>query len=155
MPSWKDFERNAPRLAARGRELLFRNDAGEGMLTTVRGEEVPRTHPVNVGIVEGRLLTFVRAASPKAGDLAADGRYALHAHVDPAEPHELLIRGRAALVTDALRARAAVDWPFDPGDDYALYELRIEHVLFGERLHADAWPPRYGSWRPAAALAML
>ncbi|MGH2407791.1 MAG: pyridoxamine 5'-phosphate oxidase family protein [Candidatus Limnocylindrales bacterium] len=134
-------------MAQRGRELLFRSGSGEGLFTTIAGAGLPRTHPVNVGIVDGRLLVFVQGGSAKARDLVADGRYALHAHQDPAVPHEFLLRGRATLVTDkARRARAAASWPFTPGDDYPLFELRIEHALFGERGDADAWPPIYTSW---------
>src|SRR5512143_467575 len=119
MASWSEFEASDPDMAARGRALLFRSGAGEGFLTTIRGAGLPRTHPVNVGIVDGRLLTFVQGASAKARDLEADGRYSLHAHQDPAEPHEFLLRGRAIVVADAAsRARAAETWPFTPSDDY-------------------------------------
>ncbi|HEY7591096.1 MAG TPA: pyridoxamine 5'-phosphate oxidase family protein [Candidatus Limnocylindrales bacterium] len=139
-------------MAQRGRELLHRGGAGEGLLTTVAGEELPRTHPVNVGIVDGALLVFVQARSSKARDLAADGRYALHAYVDPAAPHEFLLRGRAVRVTDpGVRARAVQAWPFTADDSYPLYELDIEHALVGERASADDWPPRYTSWRPTAS----
>jgi Pyridoxamine 5'-phosphate oxidase len=149
MASWAEFEAAEPQLAALGRKLLDRNGAGEGLLTTVRGEQLPRTHPVNVGIVDGRLLTFVQAGSAKARDFEADGRYALHAHQDPAVPHEFLLRGRGSIVADpATRARAAASWPFTPDDSYPLVELSIEHALIGERPDADAWPPRYTSWRP-------
>jgi hypothetical protein len=98
--------------------------------------------------VDGRLLVFVQQRSAKTRDLEADGRYALHAHLDPAIPHELLLRGRALAVTDGdLRARAAAVWPFAPDDSYPLFELQIDHALLGERASADDWPPRYTSWR--------
>lgn len=149
MASWGDLVASAPELASNGRTLLFRTGAGEGLLTTIAGQGLPRTHPVNVGIVDGRLLVFVQTASSKARDLASDGRYALHAHLDPAEPHEFLVRGRARRVTTAeIRARAVEGWPFHPRDDYPLYELDVEHALFGERGGPDDWPPRYTSWRP-------
>jgi dipeptidyl aminopeptidase/acylaminoacyl peptidase len=149
--TWDELERSAPELAERGRALLFRTGTGEGLLTTVTGDGLPRTHPVNIGIVDGRLMVFVQGGSAKARDLVADGRYALHAHQDPAVPHEFLLRGRATPVTDkGTRDRAASVWPFSPGDDYPLFELGIEHALFGERADPDAWPPRYTSWRPRA-----
>ncbi len=147
MTSWSDFEAAAPEIAERGRALLFRSGAGEAFLSTVAGDEPPRTHPVNVGIVDGRLLTFVKVGSPKARDLATDGRYALHAHQDPAVPHEFLVRGRAVPITDeAARTRAAEVWPFTPSPEYGLVELQVEHALFGERGDPDAWPPIYTSW---------
>jgi hypothetical protein len=136
-------------MAREGRAVLYRTGAGEGMLATLRGDGAPRLHPVNVGIVDGRLLVFVQAWSAKARDLLEDGRYALHAMQDPAAPHEFLVRGRARLLTDAaLRPQAIAVWPFSPKDDYPLFELDIEHALYGSRATADDWPPRYDSWRP-------
>ena len=93
--TWSDYAASAPEQAAAGRALLERSGIGEGLLATVRADGPPRIHPVHVRIVGGRLLTFVIAGSAKAGDLGADGRYALHAHQDPAVPHEFLARGRA------------------------------------------------------------
>ena len=155
MASWETLQASAPEMAQRGRALLFRSGVGDALFTTVAGAGLPRTHPVNIGIVEGRLLVFVQGGSAKTRDLLADGRYALHAHQDPAVPHEFLLRGRAVPVTDGgLRTRAMAVWPFTAGDDYPLFELDIEHALFGERGDADAWPPRYTSWHapePAAA----
>jgi hypothetical protein len=107
----------------------------------------PRIHPLNVGVVDGRLLVFVQAQSAKARDLEANPRYALHAHQDPARPHEFQVRGTARLVTDAaVRSAAAGQWFFTVSDGYPLYELLIEHALLGERDSADEWPPRYSSW---------
>jgi hypothetical protein len=147
--SWGDFARQEPEMAARGRELLYRRGDGEGFLVTVAGEGLPRTHPINVGVVDGHLYAFVQGHSAKARDLEADGRYAIHAHQDPAEPHEFMLRGHALLVEDAAtRAAIARDWFFTVADDYPLYELLIEHALFGERASADEWPPRYRSWKP-------
>jgi hypothetical protein len=148
MASWADLEASAPGLAQRGRSLLFRSGAGDGLLATVAGAGLPRVHPVNVEIVDGHLLVFVQAASSKLRDLEADGRYALHAHVDPAVPHEFLLRGRAQAITDEdTRRRAVESWSFAASDGYVLFELGIEHALFGERADADTWPPRYTSWR--------
>ena len=150
MTTWDEFAAAAPEQAAAGRALLERSGIGEGLLATVRGDGPPRIHPVNVRIVAGRLLAFVIVGSAKAGDLAADGRYALHAHQDPAVPHEFLVRGRATAVTDPdRRAAAAAEWPFEVDDGYTLYELSIDHAVVGDRPTADDWPPVYASWRPA------
>jgi hypothetical protein len=128
---------------------LGRVRGGEGLLATVRDDAPPRIHPVHVRIVDGRLLTFVIVGSAKARDLARDGRYALHAHQDPAAPHEFQVRGRALAVTDAsTRAAAAREWSFEVDDGYVLYELSIDHAVLGDRPSADAWPPVYTSWRP-------
>ena len=135
-------------MAGKGRALLYQRGDGEGFLATVAGNGTPRIHPLNVGVVDGRLLVFVQDFSAKARDLAANPRYALHAHQDPDAPDEFLVRGQARLVTDAdVRAAAASNWFFTVPDDYPLYELLIEHALLGER-RPDEWPPRYRSWRP-------
>ena len=147
--TWGEFEQGAPEMAARGRDLLAHGDAWDAYLTTLAGEGLPRTHPVNIGIVDGRLLVFVQGHSAKTKDLVADGRYALHAFQDPAAPHEFLVRGRAIQIADReVRDRAAANWPFTPGDDYPLFELDIEHALFRERATPHDWGERYASWRP-------
>ena len=149
MATWEDLEREAPEIAAAGRGALFKSGEGEGLLATLAGAGLPRIHPVNVGIVDGRLLVFVQEWSAKARDLSADGRYALHAVQDPAEPREFMVRGRARRVDDQhLRDQAIAVWAFTPQDDYPLFELDIAHALLGRRPTADDWPPNYVSWRP-------
>jgi hypothetical protein len=150
--TWHDLEVGAPHIAARGRELIERTGTGEGMLVSVAGQGLPRVHPVVVGIVEGRLVLFSSDGSPKTRELAVDGRYAFHAHLDPAVPHELVVRGHARVVTDdVLRGRAMAAWPFDAADGYTLYELDVEHALLGERASRDDWPPRYAAWHAIAS----
>lgn len=138
-------------MAARGHAALYRSGAGEGLLATVAGDGLPRIHPVNVGIVDGRLLVFVQDWSAKTKDLQADGRYALHAMQDPSEPHEFVVRGRARLVDDPdVRGRAIDVWPFTPGADYPLFELDIAHALFRPRATPHDWSEKYVSWRDRA-----
>jgi hypothetical protein len=152
MTTWHEFATAAPELAATGLTLLERNGPAEGLLATVRDGVPPRIHTVKVGVVEGRLLTFVIVGSAKTRDLEEDGRYALHAHLDPEAPNEFLVRGQATAVSDAtLRAAAAAAWPFDIDDGYALYDLSIDHALLGRRASADDWPPVYTSWKPPSA----
>ena len=146
MSTWADLEAGAPDLAATGLRLIRARGDGEALLATVRGDGPPRLHPVNVDVVDGRLYVFV-GRSPKRTDLETDGRFALHTHVDPAEPDEFSVRGRARLVTDSgLRDAVAVSWAFNPDDTYALFELDIVSALVGKR-GPDEWPPRYTSWR--------
>ena len=148
MVAWSEFATAAPDLAARGRELFERTGSGEALLASVREDLPPRIHPINVGFVEGKLLAFVIVGSGKAADLAADGRYALHAHQDPAVPHEFQVRGHAHEVHDrALRTAATAAWPFEADDGYRLFEFGVEHAVFGERGSADDWPPVYTSWK--------
>ena len=147
MADWATFAAAEPEMAERGRALLYQRGDGEGFLTTVAASGVPRIHPLNAGVVDGRLLVFVQDRSAKARDLEANPRYALHAHQDPDRPSEFLVRGTVRRVTDAaVREVAAAQWFFTVSADYPLYELLIEHALLGERA-ADEWPPRYRSWR--------
>ena len=149
MPTWDEFAAAAPDLAAAGLALLEKTGPAEGLLATVRDDLPPRIHTVKVAIVDGRLLTFAIVGSAKTRDLDEDGRYALHAHLDPAVPNEFLIRGRATAVADAaLRTAAVAVWPFEIDDGYALYDLSIDHVLLGQRASADDWPPVYRAWKP-------
>ena len=150
MASWSDFAVAAPDIAAEGRRLIHARGDGEALLATVRGDDLPRIHPVNVAIVDGRLYAFIIARSPKRVDLELDGRYALHTHQDPAAPSEVALRGRARSVTDEReRAAAAASWAFAVDDGYALFEFDIEIALLGARPTADDWPPRYSSWKDA------
>ena len=151
MTTWATFEAADPELAKTGRRLLERRGSGEALLATVRGEGLPRINPIDVAIVDGHLVAYVIVGSAKLATLEADGRYALHAHVDPAAPSEFLVRGRAHAVTDAaLESAAASSWSFEVDDGYRLFEFEIEQVVHGERADADAWPPRYTSWRPSS-----
>jgi Pyridoxamine 5'-phosphate oxidase len=145
---WSEFAAAEPQMAEQGHALIYRRGDGEGLFVTVAGGGLPRVHPINVGVVGGRLVAFIQDKSAKARDLEADGRYALHAVYDPTQPHEFLVRGRAQRITDsAVREMTAKDWFFTVSDAYPMYELMVEHVVLGERATADDWPPHYRFWR--------
>lgn len=145
MVTWADFEAAAPEMAAEGARLLYARGDGEALLATVRADDPPRIHPINVGIVEHRLYAFL-LASPKRGDLENDGRFALHTHQDPAAPDEFSVRGRARRIDDqAVRAAVGAGWFFSVDETYHLFEFSIEAALLGRRT-ADEWPPRYSRW---------
>ena len=146
MVTWAEFAAAVPELAAEGRRLLYSRGDGEALLSTVRGDGLPRIHPVNVGIIGDGLYTFI-LASPKRADLDRDGRFALHTHQDPAAPSEFMVRGRATHI-DAGDTRDAVaaGWYFSVDETYALFELSIESALLGVRSGPEEWPPRYSSW---------
>jgi hypothetical protein len=145
--TWAAFAEAAPDIAAEGRRLIYAHGDGEALLATVRGDDLPRIHPINVAIVGERLYAFIIARSAKRHDLEIDGRYALHTHQDPAAPSEFTLRGRARLVDDeAERAVAGGGWAFEVDDDYTLFEFDIAAAVLGVRA-ADEWPPRYTSWR--------
>lgn len=152
MVTWAAFEAAAPELAAAGRHLLHRDGDGAALLATVRGPDLPRIHPITVAIVAGRLYAII-LRSAKGRDLELDGRYALHAHVDPLAPGEFELRGRAELVAPGpTRTAVAAGWPFSVGPDDQLFEFSIESALVGARSGPDAWPPRYTAWRAGTAV---
>jgi hypothetical protein len=145
--TWGAFEAAAPELADAGRRLLYSRGDGGALLATVREGEAPRIHPVNVAVVGEGLYAFIIARSPKRVDLETDGRYAMHAHVDPAAPSEFSVRGRAHLVeADDVRSAVAAQWYFTVDETYRLFEFTVDAALHGERSTADDWPPRYRSW---------
>lgn len=154
MVTWEAFETAAPELAAVGRSLLYRDqERGSGLLATVRDDGLPRIHPITVEIVDGRLYAVI-LPSAKGRDLALDGRYALHAHVDRLAPAEFELRGRAELVgAGPIRTTVAAGWPFEVGPDDLLFEFSIDSALVGARNGPDEWPPIYTSWRPGAAVS--
>jgi hypothetical protein len=145
MVTWSELDAAAPDIATAGRRLLYARGEGEALLATVRDDEPPRIHPINVGIVDGRLYAFL-LRSAKRVDLEQDGRYALHAHQDPADPSEFSVRGRAQLIDDAdLRAAVGGSWFFEIDETYHLFEFSIDPALLGLR-GPDEWPPRYTRW---------
>ena len=152
MATWSEFAGASPEIASEGRRRIEASGDAKVLLATVRGEDLPRIHPITVAIVDDRLYGFIIARSPKKLDLELDGRYALHTHLDPAAPTEIALRGRARLV-DAPdeRDRVAVGWAFEVDDDYTLFEFSIEHALLGTRPTADDWPPVYTSWRASGS----
>ena len=116
----------------------------------MRDGEAPRVHPVSIGIVDGVVYVFV-LPSAKLTDLLTDGRYALHAHLDPARPVEFQLRGRAREVTDQVIRQAVIGvWSFTPDDTYRLFASDIADVLLGKRDSSHEWPPRYSRWKAAS-----
>jgi hypothetical protein len=145
MVTWAEFATAAPEVAADGRRLLYARGDAEALLATVRDDEPPRIHPINVGIMQGRLYAFL-LRSPKRADLERDGRFALHSHQDAAAPDEFSVRGRAQRIDDpTLRSAVAAEWYFTIDEAYRLFEFSIESALLGRRT-ADEWPPRYSRW---------
>jgi hypothetical protein len=149
MATWNQFATAAPELAAAGRALLYRHGHGSALLATVRDGELPRIHPISVGIVDDGLYAFI-LKSAKRIDLERDGRYALHSHIDLTAPSEFSIRGRARVVGEPVRSTVAAGWFFEADEGYELFEFDVESAVLGERPTADDWPPRYTTWHAAA-----
>jgi hypothetical protein len=150
MVTWAEFNAAAPDLAAEGRRLLYRGGHGQALLATVRGADLPRIHPISLGVADGRLYAFI-LKSAKRTDLEQDGRFALHTLQDPEAPSEFAIRGRAATVrAEDVRSTVASNWSFEVDETYELFEFSIEAAVLGLRDSPDEWPPRYTSWAASA-----
>jgi hypothetical protein len=150
MASWRELEAAEPAMAATARRLFWIPGFGLGYLATVRPDGAPRIHPIDIAIVDGRLVAFI-VPSPKLEDLRRDGRYALHAPGSEAETDEIMAAGRAVVRDDdpALRAAAVAAMPFSPGEDHVLVELCLDRVLWAEYSTPPSWPPHYHRWRAA------
>jgi dipeptidyl aminopeptidase/acylaminoacyl peptidase len=142
--TWREFSEQAPELAEKAVGLLERSGMDEILLATVRDDEPPRIHPVTVQIRDGGLYVFLHPSS-KLTDLEIDGRYAVHTYMDPKQPDEFAVRGRARAVERDRRDELAADWPWTVGADVRAFELLLDEAVLGER-GADEWPPRYSTW---------
>ena len=149
MHAWSDLEAAAPDIAAAARRLLWIPGVGFGYLATVGRTGAPRIHPINIAIVDGRLVTFI-VPSPKREDLRRDGRFALHSTGSETENDEVAITGRAVECEDdpTFRLLAVAAMPFDVPVEHHLFELGIEAVLWGAYPTPPAFPPVYHRWPP-------
>lgn len=132
--SWKEFEKQTPRLALLGFEKLNRKVA---YLALLNKDGSPRLHPVTPFIGNGMLFMFTEPSSPKIRDLGRDGRYALHCSVDrkDGEPLvEFLVSGAAKVISDKSVRAEAEKIAASPVviHNYVLFEFRIDSVLLVE-----------------------
>lgn len=140
MPSWAEFARADPELAARGAERLHGQVA---YLGTVRGDGSPRVHPVTPIVGDGRLFLFMEPTSPKGNDLRREPRYALHSAVADGSGGggEFHLRGSARPVDDAAVRQAAVAAAsYAPRERYVLFELEVDGAML--TVYADERPVR-------------
>jgi hypothetical protein len=86
MPSWSEFEQEAPELAARVRERLdaFKHKT----IATLRRDGAPRISGTEVQFAEGELWIGSMWQAMKARDLQRDPRFALHSGSDDPPDHE-------------------------------------------------------------------
>ena len=132
--TWSDFEAAAPDLATEGRRLIYARGDGEALLATVRGDDLPRIHPVNVAIVDGRLYVFVIARSPKRGDLElTDATRCTPTRIRPRRASSRSGVAPGWSTTTANGRAVAAGWAFTIDDGYTLFELGIESALLGVR----------------------
>jgi hypothetical protein len=144
--NWKDFEENAPELAALAYEKLNRKIA---YLATIKKDGSPRLHPVTPFIGNGMLFIFTEPSSPKIQDLRQDGRYAMHCSVGRDGPLiEVLVSGEAVDIADpGLRREQAESIAASPvvQDSYALFEFLVRRVLVVE--YDEQRKPVVRRWR--------
>jgi hypothetical protein len=152
--TWAALAEERPGLMTRATALFLIEQpdapgpAGLGYLATIRPDGGPRVHPISPAVVDGRLYAFIIRASPKAADLRADPRYALHSWPKPFtddgfDDEECFLAGTARLVEDEeLRGRVGKAVGDDPasGD---VYELDIERAMHKGRVGGLS----YETWR--------
>ena len=105
MPSWSDFEAEAPELAAAVRRHLDAHT--HKTLATLRRDGSPRISGTETAIAEGELWVGSMWQALKARDLQRDPRFALHSGSD--EPTEwkgdAKLAGVVEEITDPQRVR--------------------------------------------------
>jgi hypothetical protein len=144
MTSWKEFEQQAPDLAAFGK-ARFQSEVA--YLGTVRADGSPRVHPVTP-IIGEQLFLFMEPTSPKGKDLRRDPRYALHCSVEDSGGGggEFYVRGRATLTDDPrIREQAIQAAPYTPGDRYILFVLTVEFAFMNTYVDGQPTPRRWQS----------
>jgi Pyridoxamine 5'-phosphate oxidase len=146
--NWQVFAEAAPELAAFGVHRLHDEVA---YLATLKPDGSPRLHPVRPVVTGGHLFVFMEATSPKVGDLAGDGRCALHGTATgegPWDLREFVVEGTARRVDDpAARATANAGSAFPRDEHFLLFELGVEAAMstvYGPdgRPHRERWRAR-------------
>jgi len=132
MPTWAEFEREAPELAAAGRRLLVGADGvAIAFLATASASGVPGLSPVCPIFCGDDLFLSAAAASPKARHLRENPRFALHAFLG-AHDEEFQVRGSVTEVLDASersQVHDAIPFPsYQPHDP--IFRLFIEGALW-------------------------
>jgi hypothetical protein len=128
---------------------------GLAILATVRADGGRRLHPMCPLVTDDALLGFLQP-SPKRGDLHRDGCYALHAFPPEDNEDAFYISGRAVLVDDCTRRRAATAHflaerkrKAAPQDFNAqeLFEFYLERCPWTQTSGHGDWNPRHTIWR--------
>ena len=147
MATWAEFETAEPGLAAFARERIEHRIVYQA---TLRLDGGPRVHPVSPWIAAGLLCVSFRDTSPKVGEVARDGRYALHT-AQPWEDHagefgEFMARGWLDLITAS--HPAVVGRPGRPPYGLVHYMCSIEEAVATE--YSDDELPVYRRWKPSS-----
>ena len=137
MPSWSEFEAEAPELAAKVRERLEAHK--HKTIATIRSDGSPRISGTETEFEDGELWMGSMLDALKARDLQRDPRFALHSGSD--EPDDWS--------GDAKLAGVAEEVPVEHGKSHR-FRLDLREVstvgLDDERKHLiiDVWKPGAG-----------
>jgi hypothetical protein len=147
MTSWKQFEREAPELAAKIRSRFEAHETH--VLATLRKDGSPRVSGSEVQFAGDDLTFGSMLGAVKARDLQRDGRFAIHAHpADPSTEGDAKIAG----VATEVGGQAEKDAPRteqQPPDSHAFVASITEAVLTSvdqeaEELIVQVWRPGQG-----------
>jgi hypothetical protein len=149
MPSWNDFERAAPELAAGVRRRLDAHT--HKTLATVRGDGSPRISGTESQIVDGELWIGSMWDARKARDLRRDPRFALHSGSDdpPGWDGDAKLAGVAEEITDPERVREINGAAAAAGPSH-LFRLDLREASTvgldeaGTQLVIQVWTPERG-----------
>jgi hypothetical protein len=149
MPSWSEFEAEAPELAERVRARLDAHT--HKTLATIRRDGSPRISGTETEFAGGELWIGSMWQARKARDLQRDPRFALHGgSADPPEwSGDAKLAGVAEEITDPERVRE-INGPKAPPGPSHLFRLDLREVstveLDDERkaLVIEVWTPERG-----------
>jgi hypothetical protein len=149
MPSWSEFEAEAPQLAERVRARL--DARTHKTLATVRRDGSPRISGTETGFADGELWIGSMWQARKARDLQRDPRFALHGgSEDPPEwSGDAKLAGVAEEITDPDRVREITEGKAPPGPMH-LFRLDLSEVSTVEldddrkALVIEVWTPERG-----------
>jgi hypothetical protein len=149
MPSWSDFEADAPELAGSVRTLLDAHT--HKTLATVRRDGSPRISGTEAAFADGELWIGSMWQAVKARDLQRDPRFALHSGSadPPGWSGDAKVAGVVEEITDPDRVREINGSKSPPGPSH-LFRLDLREVstvgLDDERkaLIIRVWTPDRG-----------
>jgi hypothetical protein len=149
MPSWSQFEAEAPEFAATVRKLLDAHT--HKTLATVRRDGSPRISGTETTLIDGELWIGSMWQALKARDLQRDPRFALHSGSDdpPEWSGDAKLAGVAEEIIDPERVREINGSNAPPGPSH-LFRLDLSEVstvgLDDERkaLIIRVWTPERG-----------
>jgi hypothetical protein len=151
MPSWAEFEADAPELAARARQYLdaFKHKT----LATLRRDGSPRISGTEVIFAEGDLWFGSMWRAVKALDLQRDPRFALHSgSADSDWNGDAKVAGRVEEISDPERM-AAIVGPGAPPGPMHLFRADVTEVSVvrlgdpADHLVIESWHPGRGVTR--------